>query len=212
MPSIGEALYLLFLRYRVKLYEWLQERQVRKMFYADVHFRNVDRAIRSSTNPYCIPQAFPYGETPILTLKAIADRCGLTAEDNVVELGCGRGRGVFFLRHYKGCQVRGVEWVPTFVEHAQNVAREFNIQGVSFECNNMCQTDLKDATFVYLYGTCLHDFSIKQLKLRFKQLPPQAKVVTVSYPIEGLYLKDQFTLSFPWGKGEVFLQIDLLRN
>lgn len=205
MPSIGSFFELIYLHYAVKWYEWRQQRLVKKAFYSNPSFKEVDTAVCRSLNPYRVPLAFPYGETPLLTLKVIADRSGLSSKDKVVELGCGRGRSVFFLSHYKRCQVKGIEWVPGFVAHAQSVARRFKVEGVSFTCADMRQADLKDATFVYLYGTCLDDASIEQIKIALKALPAQAKIVTVSYPIEGFKIEDQFTASFPWGEGGVFV-------
>jgi len=89
MSSIGDFYELFYLRYQVKWYEWWQQRKVQKMFYSDREFKQVDQAIRSSSNPYRIKRAFPYGETPLLTMKTIADKAGLNAEDRVIELGCG---------------------------------------------------------------------------------------------------------------------------
>lgn len=201
MRSIGEFFELLYLRYRVKAYESLHSLRIRKMF---PEFAKIDAALKKSSHPYSIPKAFPYGETPLLTLKTIIDRCRLGSNDTVVELGCGRGRSVFFFRHYAGCTVKGVEWVPEFVNRAQDVARRFQIDRVSFTCQDMLKTDVKDATFVYLYGTCLDDASIEKIQaLQFKH---GAKIATVSYPLERFKLLDQFTASFPWGEGEVFIQ------
>jgi SAM-dependent methyltransferase len=201
MRSIGELFELLYLRYRVKWTEWKHDLHIRKMF---PDFVKIDAALKKSSRPYAIPKAFPYGETPLLTLKTIIDRCRLGPDDTVVELGCGRGRSVFFLRHYAGCTVKGVEWVPEFVRRAQDVACRFQIDRVSFTCQDMLKTDVKEATFVYLYGTCLDDAAIE--KIQALQFKPGAKIATVSYPLEGFKLLDQFTASFPWGEGEVFIQ------
>ena len=106
--------------------------------------------------------------------------------------------------------MKGIERVPEFVQRAQNIARRFDVEGVSFECQDMRHVDFKDATFVFLYGTCLNESSIEQLKIAFQHLPQGTKIVTVSYPINGLKQKDQFTVAFPWGEEEIFLQEPLL--
>ncbi len=107
IKKIAEACELFYLHFAVKGYEWFQQRCVRKQFYQDPHYKALDQALLKGPNPYRVKEAFPYGETPLCSLKKIADRCGLKASDKVVDLGCGRGRGVFFLAQHYGCEVVG---------------------------------------------------------------------------------------------------------
>jgi hypothetical protein len=115
------------------------------------------------------------------------------------------GRGAFFLAWYKKCAVHGVEKVSSFVSDAKRTARRHKVKNVVFSCKDMQETDLTGATFIYLYGTCLDNTSISKMQEAFRILPKGTKIVTVSYPLEELAVKESCTLSFPWGKGEVFL-------
>lgn len=180
-------------------YELKEQAKVRKLFYSDTKFAEVDRAVQFLPNPYRIPKAFPYGETPLRTYLEIAHRFGLAASDRVVELGCGRGRGVFFLSHHFRCYARGVDWADEFVSGAKRIAAKMQVPNVDFVCEDMCAADMSDATFIYLYGTCLEDDTLEKLKF-----PKGAKVVTVSFPL--FEVIDQFEVSFPWGKTDVYLQ------
>lgn len=204
MRSIGEFFELLYLRLKVALYNWKENRLIRRLCPA---FTTIDKALLTSPNPYRIPKAYPYGETPLSTLKAIADRWQITSKDTLIELGCGRGRGSFFLAHYTGCKAKGIDWTPSFISHAQNTAKQFPHLPVSFSCGDMMKTDLSSATVIYLYGTCLNETDVESLSRKFKALPSSTKIITISYPLPGLVIQDQFVGSFPWGEADVYLNL-----
>jgi len=205
--KICEAAELFYLHFAVKLYEWLQQRRVQKLFYQDPQFRALDQALLAGLNPYRLKEAFPYGETPLCSFKQIADRCGLTKEDKVVELGCGRGRGVFFLAHHYGCDVQGIDRMQDFIDLACRLKEKYAVQNASFLCADMREYNFSRATFLFFYGTTFSEEFVGDLTEAFKALPLGAKIVTISYPLEGFELKDQFSVSFPWGPGEVYLQL-----
>jgi hypothetical protein len=151
-----------------------------------------------------------YGETPLPVLAKIAEECGLKRSDVLMELGCGRGRGVFFLSHLTGCRVIGVDWVPFFIRKANEVLGSgVPHLPISFYCEEMEKTDLFQATFIYLYGTCLSDQAIFELIDRFKKLSPSTKIITVSYPLAEysphFATLKQFSVVFPWGESEVYI-------
>ncbi|MFS8563151.1 MAG: hypothetical protein LVR00_01975 [Rhabdochlamydiaceae bacterium] len=202
MRSIGEFFELLYLRCTVAFYNLKEEMRVRKRFYS---FKKLDEAILAGPNPYKVPKAFPYGETPLTTLQQIANRWSISSADYFVELGCGRGRGVFFMSYYTGCKAKGVDWVSVFISNAQMAQRMCSNLPVTFVCADITQVDLSSATVIYLYGTCLDDPTIARLSETFKQLPPQVKIITVSYPFPGLTIQDQMEASFPWGKTDVYM-------
>jgi len=195
-----------YLHFAVKIYEWLQQRRVKKRFYQNPIFRQLDQELIRGPNPYRIKEAFPYGETPLFSLKQIADLCNLTADDCVIDLGCGRGRGVFFLADHYGCRVKGVDKIGAFIDRAKALAKKYQTRRVSFTCGDMTEFNLDGATCIFFYGTTFEDDFIATLTRRFLQLKKGTKVISVSYPLDGLKLIDQLTVSFPWGKGEVYIQ------
>lgn len=183
-----------------------------------VYERAFEKAYRF-TNPYRICKQYlrqkqeaeidAYGETPLLVLAEIAGRCALDASDTLIELGCGRGKGAFFLSHLTGCHVIGVDWVPFFIDIAKAIAESTPSLPVEFRCQDMHSLDFSKTTVIYLYGTCLSDQAILSLIERFKQLPLMIRIITVSYPLADysshFSTVEQFTAMFPWGEGEVFI-------
>lgn len=184
-----------FLYGYVKWYEWRDRRQAYRLVPA---FAPLDVHVRKSVNPYRVPKAYPYGETPLMTLKTIADRCGLKSSDRGIDLGCGRGRSTLFLSEYVGCRMQGIDWSEELLPSATHPR-------VKFLCGDICTAPLEEATFIYLYGTCLDEKEIAQLTKRLSG--SSAKVITISYPLEGLEAVDQFPVSFPWGTTEAYVHL-----
>jgi SAM-dependent methyltransferase len=195
-------------------------------YYPNSMFRRVDLALLYNylfVNPYSVARQFAiynaevdvytYGETPLTTLEIIAQRAGITAEDTVYELGCGRGRSCFWLRAFVGCRVVGIEYNPVFVRKASALVQACKLEGVVFRCEDMLTVDYSDATVVYLYGSCLEDSFLERLTEQLKQLPNGAKVITVSYALQDYCSEALFEqlacweLPFTWGSASVYYQV-----
>lgn len=200
-------------------YSWKEEREVRRKFYSDPPFKRADAALKKLyrlQNPYAISRRFlksrgasdihTYGETPLTSLELIVLRAGLCNEDVFLDLGCGRGRGVFFVHCRFGCRAVGIDWVPHFVEGAKQAAAEVQCP-VEFICDDMAgHKVLSQATVIYLAWTCLDEHERSSLEEALEQAKAGTKVITVSYPLssKNFIQKDCITVSFPWGEGEVF--------
>lgn len=180
-------------------------------YYSNATFRKVDWQLVRKPNPFKIHReylmnknaddVYTYGETPLTTLERIAR--DVTPEDVVFELGCGRARTCFWLKCFKHCKVVGVDYTPQFIENAEKL----QLPGMEFRCEDILKTDFTGGTFFYLYGTCLYDATIKQLSKKFKKLPKGTKIVSVSYPLEGLEVIEQYTAPFTWGYGDVYVHV-----
>lgn len=208
----------------------VQMRRVREGFfvvlkyYRDVGFLKLDLALLFlyPRSPFWISREFlrkkgeeniyQYGETPLTTLEKIVRECGITERDVVFEMGCGRGRGCFWINHFVGCKVVGVEFIPEFVEKAVGIKKRFGVEGVEFRCEDFLESDLSCASVIYLYGTCLKDEEIKRLIEKFAKLKSGKKIITVSFGLsdytkELLFDEEKvFSAKFTWGIGEVYLQ------
>ena len=204
------------------LHEYLK---VVKRYYFQSTFRKIDLALLLLylfKNPFKISKDFllaqdeeevyAYGETPLTTLEEIAHQCQITAQDHVFELGSGRGRGCFWLNCFVGCQVVGVDFLPTFIQRAQRVKEKYQIKRVDFRQENFLHTHFNGVTVVYLFGTLLDEPFLRKLVKRFSKLPPGTKFITVSYSLSDYTQQPLFELirsfpaSFNWGETDVYLQ------
>jgi len=226
MRKIRAYFKLLWLRFIVTYFNLKEFLLTLFLYYPNWQFARVDTYLLRNyifQNPYRLSKKYheekgiggihSYGETPLTTMEKIARECGLKASDKVYELGAGRGRACFWLQSFVGCEVVGIEFVPTFVRIAQQVKRKFNIQGVTFLYRHILEVDYSDATVIYYYGTCAETSFIQALVDKLKVLPPGTKVITVSYPLisymdEPIFeLITTFSASFAWGKANVYLQV-----
>lgn len=224
--SIKEFFRLIALNFKVRAINFVEFLKVVFGFYRNLSFAKIDLALLTLylfSNPFKISKRFlmrigekdiyAYGETPLTTMKKIASECNITKFDKVFELGMGRGRCCFWLVKFLGCDVVGIEFVPEFVNSANQVKTWFNVQGVEFREEDMLKSDFEGGTVFYLYGTCYETEMIQKIIEKITKLPKGTKIITVSYALEAYSNPAVFTLikkfpaEFTWGKADVYLQI-----
>lgn len=217
---------LIWLNLKVKAHRLADFARVAYRYYSRATFRNIDTAlllVYLFDNPFKMSKRFlwergekelyAYGETPLPSLEKIAKACQIDGKDTLFELGCGRGRGCFWLNQFIGCNVVGIDYVPAFIERANRIKERYQVGGIDFRWEDMFETDLSGATVLYLYGTCLDDEAIKRLIERFKELPAGTKIITVSYPLtdyidEPLFeVMKRFEVTYTWGLADVYLHL-----
>ncbi len=194
----------------VKLQDYLRQRRAKALYYHDEYFASIDQKILSGPNPFKISKRYlqergenniyQYGETPFETLEKIGEMLNLQPTDHLMEMGCGPGRGSFFMHHFFCCRITGVEQIPAFVKRAKKIVKS---KYVHFRCEDMLKTALDGITCIYLCGTCLDDQIIEQLTKRLAKYP--LRIATTSYPMPGFEILDQKELKFPWGKTTVYI-------
>lgn len=181
-----------------------------KAFNRAYRFRNPYRICRQHLMKKGAADIHQYGETPLPVYAKIAEECNLRAEDCWVELGCGRGKGSCFIHALTGCQVQAVDWVLEFIATARDIVAQHRNSKIAFSCEDMLQTDLSGATVIYLFGSCLEEDVIQHLCERFRLLPSETMVITVSYPLsdyDSAFLTyKQFSAQFPWGAADIYIQ------
>lgn len=185
-------------------------------FYADSEFKAIDKAIREEywfSNPYKIAKRYyselgedpyVYGETPFETFMQIGNALKLKPQDTLLELGCGRGRGAFFLNHFFGSKIVAIEQIPEFIERAQRVQRSHCLRRVEFRCQDMLKCSFDGASAVFLAGTCLQEDVIERLTRKLSQY--HARIATISYPLKGFKVSQELEILMPWGTTSAFIQ------
>lgn len=136
-----------------------------------------------------------YGETPLSTYSRIVQECNIGKKETFVELGSGREKGCFWLSHFIGCKVIGVEWIFQFVFFAKIIRSLFTMNHLSFLHDDIEKVELPDHSFIYLYGIWPN-----------RSFPSNAKIITISEPLEGYKVIHSFWVRFPWGRTRAFLQ------
>lgn len=154
-------------------------------------------------------EIYVYGETPLTSLAEITKQAELTSQDTFFDLGMGRGRGCLFVRKFAKCHVVGVEIIPEFIKHANQIKNFFNIERLDFVQADIVDADFVGGTVFYIYGNFLDDKTLQKIAKKFNDLPQGTKIITVSFPITDYTSKYEiikcFPAHFPWGWGEVFI-------
>jgi len=226
MREISEFFQLLWLNVVVQKRNFVEYVKVVFNHYRNLSFATIDFSVILMYffhNPFKISKRFlmkkkekdvyVYGETPLTSLEKIVKECGISQQDTVFELGCGRGRSCFWLHSFVGCKVVGIEFVPDFVERAERIRKKLAVKEMKFLLQNMLEADFSGGTVFYLYGTCYDAEFIKALIKKFKKMPLGTKIITVSYPLtdftkEPIFeVMKRFPVTFTWGEGDVYLHI-----
>lgn len=220
---MDSSIKLYFLKFKTSLKGFWDYIRTVFRFYSYTEFRKADLALLKSyigVNPYRLSRKFleeskakeiyAYGETPLISLEKIVNACGIKSKDTVYELGCGRGRTCFWLALVLKAKVVGIDFVPKFIEKAQEIGKR--VPHLKFRSENFLKSDLHKATVIYLHGSCMEDADIERLNFKLIRLKKGLKVITVSfalsdYDVEGNWeVLKVFPAEFSWGTADVYLQ------
>lgn len=223
MKSLGEALLLPFIHLKLLWFTLIEESKVRKLFYKNTRFKQVDLSLKRAylgQNAYSIckhfmescqkKQVHVYGETPLTELYAVLAKIGLKKEECFIDLGCGRGRNVFFVSTFFNCKAIGVDIVPYFFQEAQKITSSLS-NPPEFICEDMTTFDLEKGSLLYFYALCLEEDLLLSMITKLAALKAGTKIITVSFPLSD-YSNKFCTLfsqsaSYPWGKTELFVNV-----
>lgn len=199
-------------------------------YYKYKSFRQADLALTKSyllRNPYAMCRKFfttakgkesgvnrvqvIYGETFCMTFELIAHRLNIGPHDIFYDLGCGRGRGVFFMNALTGAKTIGVEINPDFVKKATAIQEKLALDNVTFKEESIFDSDLSYSTVLYFYGIAFNDKAILTLIEKFVQLPAGIRIVCVGFSLNDYYEEelfediDDFPVFYLWGKTRVYV-------
>ena len=204
------------LRRSVAKFQKEEEKIVTERFYTQISLKKVDKALKKAYrlhNPYNISRRFwndhVYGETPLSGLELIGLKTKMGPSTRFIDLGCGRGRGVFFMHYRFGCHACGIDCIPSFIDKASKIKKTLKIEKTEFIKADLSSMDLAliEGNMFYVAWTCFDDTLITQITHSLEQLPERTKVVTVSEPLKSEFfiLSEQFSIPFVWGEGEIYL-------
>ncbi|MBP3569722.1 MAG: class I SAM-dependent methyltransferase [Lachnospiraceae bacterium] len=123
----------------------------------------------------------PYEPTPYCVLERLQDSGYITAENTLVDYGCGKGRVGFFLTHEIGCNCIGLEYDPPIFEQAKenlvtflSYTTEYALfqkpsdvsNRLSFLCENAEKYKVTDADCFYFFNP----FTVEILRSVMQQI------------------------------------------
>ncbi len=118
----------------------------------------------------------PFLATPSSLIDPLLDFAAVTADDVVVDLGCGDGRLVVEAARRRGCRARGVETDAELVESARAAASTAGLAGlVAIEHGDAAGVSLDDVTVVFVFLPA--DVAAELLPTIVGRLSPGARVI-----------------------------------
>lgn len=204
---------------RLLLFSWKEWRWKRKQLSCFPDWKKIEKAFDQSyfrTNPYTICKKFLqsktgntlhfYGETPLSVFTKMFLLCGLPEGSTFIDLGAGRGKGVFFAACCFSYQAIGIEEIPTFVQHALLIQEKFPTLPVSFLCADICQMPIPKADLIYLYNLAMSPKECQKLYQSLETISSSTFLICVSEPLPPPFtLIASFPVEYPWGKTLLYI-------
>ena len=125
----------------------------------------------------------PWVPTRKRDLKRAFELTSIKPGDTFYDLGCGDGITVIYANKKYNTKSIGIELaLPLFIicKIKQIFIKNNNIQ---FKLKNIYKENLENADVIYIFGL---DFGLEKLKTKLeRELKPNTRVVTYSFPIKG---------------------------
>ena len=188
-------------KYRVK--------QQLEQLYLDISGFNIDKKEYKKLQRQGVDPT--YAEITFEATQQLLSELRITTNDILYDLGSGVGK--FVVHAYLATPARkvvGVELSPTRHNLAMGVRDALSMMDglddertLKFQKENIIDTDLSDATIIYMCSTCFEHSFMKQLCQLFCELKPGLRVVTLKRFPKGSPFKllNTLELSMTWSKG-----------
>ncbi|MCD4782922.1 MAG: methyltransferase domain-containing protein [Candidatus Eremiobacteraeota bacterium] len=149
---------------------------------------------------------FLYGETPYYTVREIIETAEINENDVVYDLGCGRGKFLFFTRLYTGARCIGVDLISTYIKIAQNITEKAEIRNLDFFEEDILNVGLSTATVVFVNGTYFSPETHEGISLNIGKMKPGTRFISssVEYDNPGLEHFATRDLIFSWARTPVY--------
>ncbi|WP_207774749.1 class I SAM-dependent methyltransferase [Sphingosinicella sp. YJ22] len=121
----------------------------------------------------------PFVPTPHSLVEQMLDLAGVTAEDYLVDLGCGDGR-IAVAAGQRGARALGVDIEALRIQEAAAAARVAGVEGrVRFRRQDLFATPIHEASVVAIY--LLPDINLRLRPKLLTELPAGARVVSHAF-------------------------------
>lgn len=159
-----------------------------------------------------------YGEIKYPSLQTLLNDLNIKEDDVFYDLGSGVGKTVIQAHlNFPFKKTVGIELAPTRHKQAEAVADKLKNRMLEFRQDDMLETDLSDATVIYLCSTCFSDELMNKLLNKFAKLKNGLVVITLKelpdrYPSAGFELVKKYNLPMSWSAGNTVHVYKLTKN
>ena len=121
----------------------------------------------------------PFVPTPHMLVEQMLDLAGVTAQDYLIDLGCGDGR-IAVAAGLRGARALGVDIEAVRIQEAAAAARIAGVEGhVRFRRQDLFATPIHEASVVAIY--LLPDINLRLRPKLLTELPAGARVISHAF-------------------------------
>lgn len=152
---------------------------------------------------------FTYGEIPYSVCREMVKISGITERDVVYDLGCGRGKFLFYVNLATGATCIGVDLLPTYIAIAEKITDKLGIKKIHFFEEDILDVDLRTASVVFIHGTCFSEELREGIIQKVDELREGTRLISVTKPFEHPHLRlvEKKTLLISWGLSHIYFYI-----
>ena len=147
-----------------------------------------------------------YGETSYSVFDAIAQH--IKYNDRFVDLGCGRGLGLFYLATMVKARYLGLEIKDEFVRVGRIIKTVAGFQNIEFMQKDLHTYKLPACDVIFIAGTCFDEKLLGRICLEINRIKPR-KVLSISTSLIEYGLLDykiqDVPIDMPWGQTSLFV-------
>jgi len=185
---------------------WRLHANAKRLYWKDPAVHVVMREAAAAQLPaeQCV-----YGETPAMSFLSMLKRIDVTADDTLIDLGCGRGLALLAAAAAFGLHGVGIDVMPTFIDRANEIARRMQLETrVHFISGDFLQQDLSRGTIFYAASTTFVRDIIDDVAARVAQQADTThliRFITLSQPLLPPWkLVAKATYPMMWGRNSVY--------
>ncbi|CAI5738974.1 unnamed protein product [Hyaloperonospora brassicae] len=164
-----------------------RRRCVRQLVLEAARARASDALTLATRDGDAKPLFAPYSPSPHATIDAVwtklaALQVALSADDLLVDLGCGDGRWLISGAQRFGCSALGIELDLKLVQRAKEHVAQQRLQGrVRVELGDVLEADVSNATLVIVYAFA--DSVATVVSQLIEQLTEEANVLSIGFRV-----------------------------
>ncbi|MCD4783365.1 MAG: methyltransferase domain-containing protein [Candidatus Eremiobacteraeota bacterium] len=132
---------------------------------------------------------FSYGEVSYPVAAEIVREIGVTENDVFYDLGCGRGKMMFYTRLSTGATCIGVDLLPTHIHIAEKITQGLGINKLHFFLEDIVNVDLSTGSVVFIHGTTFPDEVHNAVSRNIDKMKTGSRFISVSRPYDNQRLE-----------------------
>ncbi|MES2663984.1 MAG: class I SAM-dependent methyltransferase [Pseudomonadota bacterium] len=154
-----------------------------------------------------------YGETFLKTAEKLSFFADIKKDDIYYDIGCGRGRVVFWHAAFIGCRSIGIDINPVFIRRANWINSKAGLPA-EFIKSNLLNIPMYDATVIYLYGSAFTEEGIQLVARKLQELASGTRIISISRRIDlfqteqnmpFFILRNTMSVEYLWGETQAYL-------